>query len=82
MLHKEINVEVRSKKVIRRDTANPNLTENVPRIPRPRILDSPYNPPASRSKEERRDLKAHQIEVERRRSMALFYSRRNAIRPR
>lgn len=80
MFRKETKVEAQSKKVIRRDTENPRLTENVSRIPRPRILDNPYNPPASLSKEERRDLKAHQIEVERRRSMALFYSRRNAIR--
>lgn len=80
MHRKKINVEVQSKKVTRRGTTNPHSTENVPRIPRPRILDNPCNPPASPSKEEWRGLKAHQISVERQRSIAILYSRRNRIR--
>lgn len=80
MLDKETNVEAQSKKVIRRDTINPHHIKNVSRILRLRILDNPDTPPASPSEEERWNLKAHQIEVERRRSMAFFHSRRNAIR--
>lgn len=50
MLRKETKVEAQSKKVIRRDTANPHLTENVSSISRPRILGNPYNPPASKQR--------------------------------
>jgi len=80
MLRKETKVEPQSKRVILRDTADPHLGENVSNTPRPRISDNPYHPPNSLSREERRDLKAHQIEVERQRYRALFYSRRSAIR--
>lgn len=80
MHRKKIDVEVQSKKVIRRDTANPNQTDDVSKTLRPLILDNPCYPSASRSKEGRMNLKAHQISVERQRSIAILYSRRNRIR--
>ncbi len=80
MLRKETKAQPEPKRVILRDTADPHLAENVSNISRPRTSDNPYHPPNPLSREERKDLKAHQIEVERQRYRALFYSRRNAFR--
>jgi hypothetical protein len=77
---KENRVKIQPKKVIKRDTANPNQTENVSKTLRSRILDNPYYPSASRSKERHGNLKAHQIDVERQRSIAILCFRRNRIR--
>lgn len=77
---KETEIEAQSNKAIRRDTTNPRQKERVSRIASPRILEIPYNLPASLNREKLCNLKAHQIDVERRRSTALFYFRRNAIR--
>jgi len=77
---KETEVEAQSNKVIRKDTTNPRQTEHVSRMATPRILDIPYNLPALLNREKLCNPKAHQMEVERRRSTALFYFRRNAIR--
>jgi hypothetical protein len=77
---KENRVKIQPRKAIRRDTANPNQTENVSKTLEPRILDNLCYPSVSRSKEGRMNLKAHQIEVERQRSIAILYYRRNRIR--
>jgi hypothetical protein len=77
---KENRVKIQPKKMIRRDTANPNQTENISKTLRSHILDNPCYPSTSRSKQGRMNLKAHQISVERQRSMGILYSRRNRIR--
>lgn len=78
----EADTTAQSKKAIRDDLTNPRPTENITGITNSRahILDNPPDPPASLSPEELRKLKTHYIEVERRRSLALAYHRRNAIR--
>jgi len=80
MFHKGNRENIQPKKAIKRDTANSNQTENVSKTLGLRILDNPRYPSASRSKERRMNLKAHQTEVERQRSIAILYSCRNRIR--
>jgi hypothetical protein len=82
MLRRETQVEAKPNKKIRRDKADLHLTGKVSSRPKLRNASNIHNHynPTSLSKEDRRDLKAHQIEVERRRSMALFNIRRNTIR--
>jgi len=79
-LPKEAGATVQSKKAIRDDLINPRPSENVTGITNfVHILDNPHDPPASLSPEELRNLKAHHIEVERLRSLALAYHQRNTI---
>jgi hypothetical protein len=70
------------KKAIRDELTNPRPAENSTGLTNlhAHILDNPPDPPAALSPEELRKLKTHYVEVERGRSLALAYHRRNAVR--
>jgi hypothetical protein len=86
MLHppepSEADTNAKCKKPSLDDSANRRPPQNVARITnlRAHILGNPPEPPAALRPEELCKLKTHSAAVDRRRSLALAYHRRNTMR--
>lgn len=70
------------KKTTSEDLTSPRPSENVEGIAKSRahIWNNPPGSPGGLNPEELRKLRIHNVTVERRRSLALTYHRRNAMR--